>query len=571
MAISAVTGVASNTSGPRQYLSKRLQWLMFLRVIFTTVLLGSTIIVQFKGRESLIAPPLLVLYGLIGTIYILTFVYILVFKRFRPALSFAYLQIGLDTAFVTLLIYVTGGIASVFSFLYLVVIVYASMLLYKKGSFVMAILCSIQYGAMMDLEYYGILRPFFTQANLSIHTYEPAYVLYKVVMTMVACFLVAFLSSHLAQQTLKSEAELEAKQQDLKQLEAFNASIVHSMDSGLLTLGSSNTITSFNRAAEQITGFEREEVLGKSLAAIFPDVVEHLTAPGEFSQKRLQRYDVEFKKKNGAVGYLGFSVSSLMEPDGRAIGKLLIFQDLTALKIMEAHIKRVDKLAAVGEMAAGIAHEIKNPLASMTGSIQLLKDQISETSVTQKLMRIALREADRLNGLTNDFLLFARPDSGKAEAVELGTAIDETLELFEQDAVRHNGVRVVRHVAPDIWTKMDPKHIRQVLWNLLLNAAEAIDGKGTIEVSAQIISDSVQLAIKDDGCGIPEETQKTVFDPFFTTKAHGTGLGLSIVHRLVESYGGRVDVQSEEGQGTTFILHLKRIDPPGRAQAGLLP
>ena len=161
MAISAVTGVASNTSVSKQYLSKRLQWLMFLRVIFTTVLLGSTIIVQFKGRESLIAPPFLVLYGLIGTIYLLTFVYILVFKRFRPALSFAYLQISLDTLFVTLLIYVTGGIASVFSFLYLVVIIYASILLYKKGSFVMAILCSIQYGAMMDLEYYGILRPFF--------------------------------------------------------------------------------------------------------------------------------------------------------------------------------------------------------------------------------------------------------------------------------------------------------------------------------------------------------------------------------------------------------------------------
>jgi len=570
LAISAVAGVTSNALVSKQYLSKRLQWLMFLRVVFTTVLLGSTIIVQFKDQESLIAPPHLILYGLIGAIYVLTFIYVLFFKRFQPALGFAYLQISLDTLFVTLLIYVTGGIASVFSFLYLVVIVYASILLYKKGSFVMAVLCSIQYGAMMDLEYYGILRPFFTQATLSMQSYEPAYVLYKIVMTMVACFLVAFLSSYLAQQTLRSEEELEAKQKDLKQLEAFNASIVHSMESGLLTLGSSDKITSFNRAAEQITGFKREEVLGQPLVAIFPGVVEQLTAPGKFFQKRLQRYHVEFKKKNGAVGYLGFSVSSLMEPDGRAIGKLLIFQDLTALKIMEAHIKRVDKLAAVGEMAAGIAHEIKNPLASMTGSIQLLKDQISVTSVTQKLMRIALREADRLNDLTNDFLLFARPNSGKAEAVELGSAVDETLALFEQDAVRHNGVRVVRHLAPDLWTEMDPKHIRQVLWNLLLNAAEAIDGKGTIEVSANIINDSVQLAIKDDGCGIPEETQKTVFDPFFTTKTQGTGLGLSIVHRLVESYGGRVDVESEEGRGTTFILHLKRIDPPGRAQSGLL-
>jgi two-component system sensor histidine kinase HydH len=174
LAISAVAGVLSNTSVSKQYLSKRLQWLMFLRVVFTTVLLGSTIIVQFKDQESLIAPPHLILYGLIGAIYVLTFIYVLFFKRFQSALGFAYLQISLDTLFVTLLIYVTGGIASVFSFLYLVVIVYASILLYKKGSFVMAVLCSIQYGAMMDLEYYGILRPFFTQAALSAQTYEPA-------------------------------------------------------------------------------------------------------------------------------------------------------------------------------------------------------------------------------------------------------------------------------------------------------------------------------------------------------------------------------------------------------------
>lgn len=539
---------------------------MFLRVVFTTVLLGSTIIVQFKDRDSLIPPPpLLVLYGLIGAIYVLTFIYIVIFKRFRPTLSFAYVQIGLDTLFVTLLIYVTGGIDSVFSFLYVVVIVYASILLYRKGTFIMAALCSIQFGAMIDLEYYGVLKLFYTQASLSVQTYEASYVFYKIVMTMVACFLVAFLSSYLAQQTLRTEKELKAKQKDLKQLEAFNASIIHSMDSGLLTLNSPGRITSFNRAAEQITGFKREEVLEKPLAAIFLGAVQHIVASGESPQKRPHRHDVEFKKKDGTVGYLGFSLSSLREPDGRAIGKLLIFQDLTALRIMEAHIKRVDKLAAIGEMAAVIAHEVKNPLASMTGSIQILKDEISITPVTQKLMQILLREADRLNAMTNDFLLFARPGSGKSGPVELSSAIEETLELFQQDAVCQNRIRVVRHLVPDIWIQMDSKHMRQILWNLLLNAAEAIKikGAGTIEVSVKIAEDLAQVAVKDDGRGISEENLKKVFDPFFTTKAHGTGLGLSIVHRLLESYDGHLDVKSREGLGTTFTLYLKRIDPPG--------
>jgi two-component system sensor histidine kinase PilS (NtrC family) len=541
---------------------------MFLRFLFATVLLVSTIVVQYKDRESLISPPLLMLYGLIAAIYALTLIYIFVFKRLHSTHKFAYVQVSLDTLLVTALIYVTGGIASIFPFLYIVVIVYASMLLYKKGSLIMATLCNLQYGVMVDLEYYGILKPVYTQGSLNVETHDASYVLYKIIMVVVACFLVAYLTSYLAQQTLRTENELKARQKDLQQLEAFNANIVHSMDSGLLTSNSDGTITSFNRAAEEITGFKRQEALGRPLATIFPGAVEHIDASGEFSQQKPYRHDLEFKKKDETTRYLGFSVSSFREPDGKAIGKLLIFQDLSALKIMEAHIKRVDKLAAVGEMAAGIAHEIKNPLASMTGSIQMLKDEINPKPVAKKLMQIVLREADRLNGLTNDFLLFARPGSGNKEPVELSCAIEDTLKLFEQDAGRRNNMRLVRNLAPDAWTEMDPEHVRQILWNLLLNAAEAINGAGTIEVAVKTVDDLVQVDVKDDGCGIPQAELKKIFDPFFTTKAQGTGLGLSIVHRLMEAQGGRVHVQSRPGQGTSFTLYLKRTSPP--ATPGLL-
>lgn len=558
-----LAGTTSKEQVPHEYLSGKLQWLMFLRLVFVTVLLGSSILVQFKDRESLIGPPLLVLYGLIATVYILTFIYITVLKRLGPSLRFAYVQIGLDTLFVTFLIYVTGSIASVFSFLYLVVIVYASILLYKRGSLIMATLCSIQYGFMIVLEYYGILKPFYTTASRSIEGCDESYVLYKIIMTMVACFLVAFLSSWLAQQSLRTEKELKEKQKDLEQLEAINASIVHSMDSGLLTLTSTGIITSFNRAAEAITGFSREEVVGRPLSSIFPHVVQRVASSDAPLKKKPHRYDVEFKKKDGTPGYLGFSMSSLKEPDGRSIGKLLIFQDLTAFKNMEEHVKRVEKLAAVGEMAAGIAHEIKNPLASMSGSTQLLKKEANNTPMARKLMDIVLRETDRLNALANDFLLFARPNSDKTEPVELSSAIGDTLELFKKNGCCQGRITVDQDLASEVWTEMDPKHSRQILWNLLLNAAQAINGTGTIQVSLKIAEDMVQVTVKDTGCGMSEKNISKIFNPFFTTKAHGTGLGLSIVHRLLESYNGRLDVQSQQGQGSTFNLYLKRIDPPG--------
>jgi len=214
-------------------------------------------------------------------------------------------------------------------------------------------------------------------------------------------------------------------------------------------------------------------------------------------------------------------------------------------------------------MAAGIAHEIKNPLASMSGSIQLLKTGVDVTPVAKKLMDIVLRETDRLNALANDFLLFARPRSDKTEPVEISLAIGDTLELFREDGVLENRITVIPDLAAEAWTEMDSEHARQIFWNLLLNAAEAIDGTGTIHVSSMVEEDMVQVVIRDDGCGMSDETISKIFDPFYTSKTHGTGLGLSIVYRLLESYNGQLDVQSRQGQGTTLTVYLKRIDPPG--------
>jgi len=417
----------------------RLKWLMLGRVVFTSLLLGSMTILQISESPASKDNPLLILYGLIAGIFLLSFFYTLLLNRVKRELTFAYLQIGIDTFIVTLIIIVTGGFSSIFSFLYLVVIIYSSMLLYRKGSMVMAAFCTIQYGLMVDFEYYGLFKPFIIEGGLDAANYAWTHVLYKVLITMVACFAVAFLSSLLAEQARKTKKELLA---------------------------------------------------------------------------------------------------------------------------MEEHVKRVEKMAAAGELGAGLAHEIKNPLASLTGSIQILKEEIDYNQKHDRLMQIVLREADRLSSLVNNFLLFAKPPAGRMEPIELEKAVLEIVELFEKDESSRR-ISIIKSTIPDIWINMDTEQFRQILWNLLLNSAEAIQDTGTVEIKMYLLKNKyVGIDIIDDGCGMDRETMKSIFDPFFTTKSNGTGLGLSIVHRILESYDNWLNVESRMNHGSTFTMKLRRIDPP---------
>lgn len=419
----------------------KLKWLLVYRILFSSLLLGSTIILQLGEKTSPFAPSLIVLYGIIITIFFLSFIYGLLQKRIKRDGPFALLQILVDTTIVSLIIFVTGSFLSVFSFLYLVVLIYSSMLLSRRTTLIIAAVCSIQFGIMVDLEYYGILTPFGMKTSHLAAMFAWNEVLYKVLITMMACFAVAFLSSLLSEQTRKTKKELQA---------------------------------------------------------------------------------------------------------------------------MEDHVKRVEKMAAIGEMAAGLAHEIKNPLASLSGSIQLLKEDIRYDPDHDRLMQIILREADRLSLLVSNFLLYARPPAGKVEPVELDKVLIETTELFEKDGSTDGRISTTSNIESGIWIEMDPVHLRQILWNLLLNAAEAIDGAGkiSIEMYGERNKDA-WVKIIDDGCGMSRETLKSIFDPFFTTKTSGTGLGLSIVHRILQAYDSRLDVDSEPNTGTSVTLKLKQINPPG--------
>jgi two-component system sensor histidine kinase PilS (NtrC family) len=417
-----------------------LKWLMFFRILFSVLLLGSTVVLQLGETPTPMGQSLLVLYGFIISVFLISLVYSLLLKRVKQTISFAFIQIGIDTFFVTLIIFGTGGFSSVFSFLYLVVITYSSMLLPMRGTMIIAAFCSIQFGLLVELEFFGILIPFGTDANLLATAYGWNQIFFKLLITMIACFAVAFLSSLLAEQTRNTKKEL---------------------------------------------------------------------------------------------------------------------------RTMEDHVKRVEKMAAIGEMAAGLAHEIKNPLASLSGSIQVLKEDMRYDPDHDRLMQIILREADRLSSLTNNFLLYARPPTGKVEPVKLDLAVLEASEIFEKDGSNNGRITTSQKVSPDVWISMDRDHLHQILWNLLLNAAEAIDDEGHIVIEMFPLKNKhACVIITDNGCGMSKETLPSIFDPFYTTKPNGTGLGLSIVQRILDAYDAWLNVESEPDKGTTVTLNFKQIAPP---------
>ena len=258
---------------------------------------------------------------------------------------------------------------------------------------------------------------------------------------------------------------------------------------------------------------------------------------------------------------LGCSGAVLQDHKGDPFGHLIVFQDLTYYKQMEEALRRKEKLAAIGEMAAGLAHEIRNPLASLYGSIQLLQAEISLEGTQERLMGIVLKESERLDALITDFLLFAFPHVGETESIPLRELVEETLEVFKKGPHFHEGFNVDVRMDPTVRIDGNRRQIQQILWNLLLNAAQSMSEGGEIRVEAEQTRSragvpSVSWRVKDTGRGIAAENLTRIFDPFYTSRQGGTGLGLAIVHRIVENHGGRIHVRSDLGKGTVFEIEL---------------
>ena len=560
----------------RDVILGKIKWLMSLRLVIATFSLGTAALVQITTGKAYLDPQLGALYVIIGLIYTLNLLYAFILKKAKPLRTFAYLQIAVDLLFISALINITGGVGSVFSFFYYLAIIAASIILYRRGGIIVASASSFLYAFIAALETYNIVEPL--EMVVESELTHGASLFFNVVMNITGFFLVALLSSFLSEQVRQSSKALKIKEQDYHRLEALNRNIIQSIGSGLLTVDKKERISFFNRAAEVITGYKLSRVYGVRLYDIFPNLRE----PGDESEQMVSyegipsRFEITFNRSDGALIHLGFSKSMLKDSDGSVQGTVYAFQDVTRLKQMEEHVKLVDRLAAIGRLATGMAHEIRNPLASMSGSIQMLGETLQLDSANKRLMDIVLKETNRLDQLLSDFVLFTHPDDRKKELVDLKGIIDDTLQLLSYNPLK-NGIEIEKHLQGSTMVEADSQQLKQVFWNLFINAVQAMGPGGRLTVSSSVIpyatlrenlrerldskvgKEWTEIVIVDTGRGIPESYLDKIFDPFFTTKEKGIGLGLAIVYSIVESYKGIIEVTSADEKGSRFAIYLPAV------------
>ncbi len=547
-------------------LYEKLKWFLFFRVIMVTVLLGATLVLQIREQESYSSPALYPLYVLIILTYIVSLLSGFLVHRISNLQGFSFFQFFWDGLFVTVLIYLTGGVESPFAFLYILNIINASILLFRTGAITVATLSSLLYSALILVEAAIIPLPSFFEFLLPEDPVrQREFFFNKIFVNVLAFFCVAYLSGYLSELVREAGEKLVKKEVDYEALEVINKNIVQSIGSGLITVDGDGLITSYNRAAEEITGYRLEDVYMEPVEKIF----SHFSPPhvsvmgdGNLSQSVLQtRWDTTFQRSDGREIYLGFSQSFLKNNLGEEIGRIFSFQDLTKLREMQEEVKRSEKLASIGQLAAGIAHEIRNPLASMSGSIQLLREEVDLGPDQKRLMDITLRETDRLNTLIKDFLGFARPPPNSYRQVDLSQTLRETVEVFKTSLRGRDSIVFSLSLPETLFVEMDCEKIKQVFWNLFNNALEAMPDGGRLQVetissNGLQVNKKIEIRVTDNGVGIDEGELTKIFDPFYTTKEEGTGLGLATVYRIIESHQGSIWVESAKGAETTFIIRL---------------
>jgi two-component system, NtrC family, sensor histidine kinase PilS len=566
-----------NQTVPQHPLLRRVKGLMLGRVIVITFLWVALVVVELTGDPT---PTRLPLTYIILVTYVLTILYALVLRQ-QPDLERMYRwQVWVDLLIETAIVQSTGGLDSGFTFLSILSIIAASIALPSRSIFGIAAGASLLYSLLVYLDFHAIIRPLPFPFALRPETLPSgAYVLYATLLRITAFWVVALLSGYLAESLRQTGQVLQAERAHSIGLRAFHENVVNSMNSGLLITDMSGRVVSVNHAAERILllppevrqGWMAQEVLS------FIDL-DSIAQEAEALDQGLNRAEGMFKRHDGKEIILGISYAPLRDDQGAVHGLIFNFQDITSIRAMEAEIKRGEQLAAVGRLSAAIAHEIRNPLASISGSIQLLRAELRLDASNQRLMDIIAHEIERLNTITTDFLAYARPRPLQYDDVDIHKLISGTLDLLCHGLPEGSAVTVCTELARDVPSiTVDPQGLRQVIWNLCLNAVEAMHYQGTLTVHTALqpqlhqphrghrqgltAAQELIIDVLDTGPGMPLEVIEKIFEPFYSTKDKGTGLGLATVERIIYHHRGRLEVESQLGHGTTIRIHLPVLSP----------
>jgi two-component system, NtrC family, sensor histidine kinase PilS len=454
---------------------------------------------------------------------------------------------GLDSALITAYVFSTGGVTSVFTPLYALPVVAAAGVQYRRGSVRLALVASLLLSSIVFWQYAdgtpdGLPPPDLAMLTVGINVF--------------AFFTVAVLAGQLAENLRSADVAVEAASEKIADLEAFNRNVIDHLAAGLTTMDAFGRVMTYNHAAATITGWPGD-VTGRPMADVLqlPDDFARALAT-DLEPGRARRVDYAFLRPDGKTIELGVSAAPL--PLGASQhGFIFTFQDVTDIKGLERTAQLRQRLAAVGEMAAGIAHEIRNPLASMSGAMQVLRGELPLSTDQAQLMDIVLRESDRLNATIQSFLAYARPSRTAVVRIDARLAVQDTAALLKNspEASATHAIDVEVPASP-VWLDFDEHQLRQIVWNLATNGLKAMPRGGRLSLFAATEADAVAIGVRDEGTGIPAEDVEQIFHPFRGSFGRGSGLGLAIVHRIVTDYNGRIDVQSAVGQGTTIITRF---------------
>ena len=552
-------------------LGRRLLTHIALRLAVATGLLGSALVVQLRAPGVFPVNPFFVL---IAVVYGVSLIFIASLRFVNRFPWLTDVHFAFDVVIVSAAVAFTGGVTSLFTSLYALPIIAASALQFRRGAFQVAALATLLYAAIVLVQYgvsSELIDPvlgFGAGADLP----KANVAQYTVGLNVFGLFAVAWLAGSLAERVRHADVRLEEASEQLADLQFFNQYVIDNLVSGLATADEDHRFLTFNRSASLITGHSLASVVGKpapeilQLPASFTETLEE-----DLRRTRSKRTDYQYHRPDDQLIDLGLSVAQLPLPNGR-LGYLYTFQDVTDVKRLERGSQLQKRLAVVGEMAAGIAHEIRNPLASMSGSMQILRQELPLSPDQAQLMDIVLRESERLNETIRSFLAYARPQRFEMQHLDLRRVVQDTATILKNSTeIGDKHTIEVKLSDEDVLVEADENQVRQIIWNLATNGLRAMPQGGALELCAmRDVIDGVScgvLTITDHGVGIAAEEIDGIFQPFRGSFGKGTGLGLAIVHRIVSDYNAKIDVQSRPNDGTTFRVSF----PPVRGRHGSNP